>query len=167
LGQQQGTIIEDDDLDFGNDGGFKSSPSPSPGTGNSTDIFGNNGGSRGETKTRGGNGASSGDTITTGSATVRILRPPAEAGAPPKLDKAPTLTNDSIVELVAAGFSEGTIIRRIEQSAVDFDLSPDKLSELRKHRVSDKVLAAMKTAMGDSGDTKTQPATNGSQKQRN
>jgi hypothetical protein len=174
LGQQQGMILDDEDVMdsslFGNDGGIKpSSPgqNPSPGSGNSTDIFGSNGGSRGESKTRGGNGSTSGDTITTGSATVRILRPPAEAGAPPKLDKAPALNNDSIVELVEAGFSDGTIIRRIEQSPVDFDLSPDRLSELRKRRVSDRVLSAMKLAMGDSGDAKTPSATNGSQKQRN
>jgi hypothetical protein len=170
LSEQQGMMADDDDLDFGSDSGFKSnfpSQSSSPGNGNSSDIFGNSSGNRSETKTRGGRGGNSGDTMTTGSATVRLIRPPAEAGAPPKLDKAPTLNNDSIVEMVAAGFTDGTIIRRIEQSPVDFDLSPDKLAELRKRRVSDKVLDAMKVAMGDSGDTKTQPANNGSPKQRN
>ena len=48
-----------------------------------------------------------------------------------------------------AGFSEGTIIRRIEQSPVEFDLAADKVEALRKKRVSEKVLAAMKAAMGD------------------
>ncbi len=124
---------------------------PDPG---STDIFGSSGGVRGNTRSRGGNASSSGDTITTGSATVRILRPPTEAGAPPKLEKVATLTNDSIVELVDAGFSEGTIIRRIEQSPVEFDLSPAKLTELRKHRVSEKILSAMKAATGDTSDSK-------------
>jgi len=115
-----------------------------------TNIFGSSGGSRGQTRSRGGNGSASGDTVTTGSATVRILKPPAEAGAgPTKLEKAKTLTNDSIVELVEAGFSEGTIIRRIEQSPVEFDLAATKLEELRKQRVSEKILAAMKVAMGD------------------
>src|SRR5215216_2599198 len=115
-----------------------------------TNIFGSSGGSRGQTRSRGGNGSASGDTVTTGSATVRILKPPAEAGAgPTKLEKAKTLTNDSIVELVEAGFSEGTIIRRIEQSPVEFDLAAAKLEELRKQRVSEKILAAMKVAMGD------------------
>ena len=66
-----------------------------------------------------------------------------------KLEKTKSLTNDSIVELVDAGFSEGTIIRRIEQSPVEFDLAPEKLEALRKKRVSDKVLAAMRAAMGD------------------
>jgi hypothetical protein len=124
---------------------------PDPG---STDIFGSSGGSRGSTQSRGGNSSAAGDTVTTGSATVRILRPPSEAGAQPKLEKVATLTNDSIVELVEAGFSEGTIIRRIEQSPVEFDLSPAKLSDLRKHRVSEKILSAMKAATGDTSDTK-------------
>ena len=57
-------------------------------------------------------GSNEGDTRTTGSATVRIIRPPAEAGsAVPKLEKTHTLTNESIIQLVEAGFSEGTIIK--------------------------------------------------------
>src|SRR5688572_17704336 len=68
-------------------GGDRKDPiaSQPPGSGNSTDIFGSSGGSRGGTKSRGGNTSSSGDTLTTGSATVRIIRPPSEAGASPKL----------------------------------------------------------------------------------
>lgn len=129
--------------------------------GNSTDIFGSSGGVRGNTQSRGGNSSASGDTVTTGSATVRILRPPSEAGAPLKLQKVATLTNDSIVELIEAGFSEGTIIRRIEQSPVEFDLSPAKLTDLRKHRVSEKILSAMKAATGDTGDSKAASGLNG------
>ncbi|HUS11070.1 MAG TPA: hypothetical protein VMZ30_11440 [Pyrinomonadaceae bacterium] len=128
---------------------------------NSTDIFGSSGGFHGSTRSKGGNSASGGDTITTGSATVRILRPPAEAGAVPKLEKVATLTNDSIVELIEAGFSEGTIIRRIERSPVEFDLSPEKLAELRRHRVSEKILSAMKTATGETSETRSQPTFNG------
>jgi hypothetical protein len=118
---------------------------------NSTNIFGSSGGVKGRTKSNGANGGIENDVITTGSATVKIIRPPTEAGAPSsaKLEKTKSLTNDSIVELVEAGFSEGTIIRRIEQSPVEFDLTANKLDDLRKHRVSDKVLAAMKAAMGD------------------
>jgi hypothetical protein len=115
----------------------------------STDIFGSRGSGRSETRSRGGNGSASGDVETTGSATVRIIRPPTEAGGALKLEKSTALTNDSIVELVEAGFSEGTIIRRIEHSSVDFDLSSAKLAELRKHRVSEKIIAAMRTAMGE------------------
>jgi hypothetical protein len=124
--------------------------SPSSGNDGSVDIFGSSGGVKGETRTRGGlDGSHSGDTMTTGSATVRIIKPPVEANAPMKLEKTPSLTNASIIELVEAGFSEGTIIRRIEQSPVEFDLSANQIAELRKHRVSEKILTAMKAATGD------------------
>lgn len=144
--------------------------STSPQTGNgsdgsSIDIFGSSGGSKGSTRSRGGSGSSSGDIVTTGSATVRILRPPAEAGAPSKLEKTKPLNNDAIVELVEAGFSEGTIIRRIEQSPVDFDLSPAKLVELKQKRVSEKILAAMKSAMGVDTSASNSPTDNGTSKQ--
>lgn len=115
----------------------------------STDIFGSSGGSSGRTKSRGANGSNDNDTNMTGSATVRIIRPPVEPGGAPKLEKTPTLTNDSIIELVEAGFTEGTIIRRIELSPAEFDLTPPKMAELRRRRVSDKIIAAMKTAMSD------------------
>jgi hypothetical protein len=58
------------------------------------------------------------------------------------------------VELIEAGFSEGTIIRRIEQSPVEFDLSPTKLADLRKRRVTEKILSAMKVASGETGESK-------------
>jgi hypothetical protein len=115
-----------------------------------TGIFGSGSGSQSRTRGRGMNGASQGDTQTSGSATVRILRPPAEAGgAPPRLERTPTLNNNAIVELVEAGFSEGTIIRRIEQSPAEFDLSPARLAELRRRRVSEPIINAMRAAMGD------------------
>jgi hypothetical protein len=117
-----------------------------------TNIFGSSGGAKGRNKSNMGNGGVDNDIMTTGSATVRIIKPPTEtggAGGAAKLEKTKSLTNDSIVELVEAGFSEGTIIRRIEQSPVEFDLSASKLDDLRKRRVSDKVLAAMRAAMGE------------------
>ena len=121
-----------------------------PSDGSSVDIFGSSGGSKGSTRSRAGNNSGTDDTITTGSATVRILRPPTEAGgASAKLEKTQSLTNDAVCELVEAGFSEGTIIRRIENSPVDFDLSATKVEELRKKRVSEKIISAMKAAMGD------------------
>jgi hypothetical protein len=138
-----------------------------PSDGSSVDIFGSSGGSRGTVKSRGQNGSMSGDTITTGSATVRILRPPTEAGGagPAKLEKTKSLNNDAVIELVEAGFSEGTIIRRIEQSSVDFDLAPEKLAELKKHRVSEKIVTAMKTAMGVDPGASTTPTANATPKQ--
>ena len=157
LARQEGMDPFDDDS-WGDDQSLGSTfelPKGSSQNGGSSDpgtsIFGSSAGSKGQTRSRGGNGSASGDTITTGSATVKILRPPTEAGGAgsTKLEKTKTLTNDSIVELVEAGFSEGTIIRRIEQSPVEFDLAVPKVEELRKQRVSDKILAAMKAAMGD------------------
>jgi hypothetical protein len=151
-----------DDMPLGDDGaaGHGGDGAGRQGSGaeqGSTDIFGSSGGSKGRVRSRGRSGDIDSDTQTTGSATVRIIRPPAEGGGDTqtKLERTPTLTNDSVVELVEAGFSEGTIIRRIEQSPVEFDLSPAKLAELRKRRVSEPVIAAMRAAMGEDG---TQPA---------
>lgn len=130
-------------------GGIKN---PDGSNGSSTDIFGSSSGSRQSNKSRTNNGSATGESELSGNATVRILRPPTEAGnntGSAKLERTKSLTNDSIVELVEAGFSEGTIIRRIEQSPVEFDLAAEKLDDLRKRRVSDKVLAAMKAAMGE------------------
>ncbi|HEX5886458.1 MAG TPA: hypothetical protein VFY67_18095 [Pyrinomonadaceae bacterium] len=157
LARQEGMNLFDDEswsdeefmskgLDRGagnNSGGTSSDPG--------TSIFGSSGGSKGQTRSNMGNGGAENDVVTTGSATVRILKPPTEAGGTDatKLEKTKSLTNESIVELVEAGFSEGTIIRRIEQSPVEFDLTAAKLEELRKRRVSDRVVAAMKAAMGE------------------
>jgi hypothetical protein len=161
LARQEGTDVPTDES-WGNDPFFNSKLDPkdgstkSPGSGSgsgdgSTSIFGSSSGSRERNSTRSGNGSASGDSQLSGSATVRIIRPPSEAGngSPAKLEKTKSLTNDSIVELVEAGFSEGTIIRRIEQSPVEFDLTADKLEALRKKRVTDKVIIAMKAAMGE------------------
>ena len=145
----------DDDAFFRRQGP-RASNSGDPG---GLDIFGSGGESKSEQKGRGMSAGGSGSTMTTGSATVRILRPPAEAGGEAlKLEKTPTLNNDSIVQLVDAGFSEGTIIKRIETSPADFDLSPAKLEELRKRRVSETIIAAMTLAMADdSASTTTNP----------
>ena len=152
MARQEGSDFSDEawsDESFSDSGPLLNNPSaPANNNGSTVDIFGSSGGNKGSTKTRGGGGSSSDDVITTGTATVRILRPPSEAGANPKLEKRSALTNDSIIELVEAGFSEGTIIRRIEQSSVEFNLSPEKMAELRRHRVTDKILDAMKSAMG-------------------
>jgi hypothetical protein len=123
------------------------------------DIFGDRAGTRNETRGRGTSGSNEGARSTTGNATVRILRPPAdEKGAGLKLEKTPTLTNDSIIGLVDAGFSEGTIIKRIEDSPVDFDLSDPRVADLRRHRVTEPVILAMKTAIRGDSDL-TQPKT--------
>ena len=102
-------------------------------------------------------GGNEAETTTTGSATVRILRPPIRslAAASLKLEKTPTLNNESVIKLVEAGFSEGTIIKRIEESPADFDLSTAKLLELRRRRVTDAIIAAMTAAMSDESETQS------------
>lgn len=161
MAQNESTFLADDswsDDPFFRSNGKRSNPS---GEGE-TDIFGSSGGSSGQTRSRGERGGSQGERTTTGSATVRIIRPPTEAGgAALKLEKTPTLDNEAIINLVDAGFSEGTIIKRIENSPGEFDLSPAKLVELRKHRVTDPIIAAMTNAMEGSDPKLTNPGASG------
>ena len=113
-------------------------------------IFGSGSSSQSSGRSNGAPVGNQNEGNMSGSATVLIIKPPAEGGesASPKLEKTPTLTNEGVIKLVEAGFSEGTIIKRIEDSPVDFDLSPAKLDELFKRRVTDAIIAAMRTAMG-------------------
>jgi hypothetical protein len=156
LARQDGNDVPTDES-WGDDPFFNSKLDPKDGgtkgsgSDGSTSIFGSSSGARQKNSSRTGNGSASGESQLSGAATVRILRPPTESGtgSSAKLEKTKSLTNETIVELVDAGFSEGTIIRRIEQSPVEFDLAADKLEALRKRRVTDKVLAAMKAAMGE------------------
>lgn len=162
LARGEGVVMDNSD-DFDNDAFFHEEKKPSATkkpeveNENETGIFGSGSGSSGRTRSRGLNGNNEGDTQTSGSVSVKILRPPAEEGGAPKLERTPTLNNDSIVELVEAGFSEGTIIRRIEGSPVDFDMSASKLAELRRRRVSDRIIAAMKSALGDDAAANATP----------
>ena len=161
LARQEGMDMMLDDESWGDEefftgvdpkSGTSTSPNAAPGSNDpGINIFGSSGGLKGRNRSRSGTGSADSDIVTTGSATVKLIKPPAEPGdsGPAKLEKTKSLTNDSIVELVEAGFSEGTIIRRIEQSPVEFDLAANKLDELRKRRVTEKVLAAMKAAMGE------------------
>jgi len=151
--QMGGTFTVNED-GWENDTFFKEVKKPSDGASQSqgTNIFGSGGSSQSSSRTRNGLGGNQNEGNVTGSATVRIIKPPAEGGgenAPAKLEKTPTLNNDGVIRLVEAGFSEGTIIKRIEESPVDFDFSPGKLDELYKKRVTDAIIAAMRTAMGD------------------
>ena len=135
-----------DDSFFNRGSNKKSNGAESEGSG--TNIFGSGGSSRSRSESRAGNGGNASEGTVTGSASVKILRPESEAGATPKLEKTPVLDNDGVIRLVEAGFSEGTIIKRIQESPVDFDLSPGKLDELYKKRVTDPIVAAMSAAMG-------------------
>lgn len=129
---------------------FKRPNAKDSGTAQDTDIFGSRSGGQSQSRSRGGvSGDRSGTSEITGSATVRIIKPPTEGGEP-RLERAPRLNNQHVVDMVQAGFSEGTILRRIEMEQVEFDLSSKAIEELRKNRVSDKVVKAMRTAMDES-----------------
>jgi hypothetical protein len=155
LSAQMGTVFLTDD-EWSGDPFFRDSKKQSGGDPKSqsseSNIFGSGSNSQSSERTPGGlNGGNQNDSNLNGSATVRIIKPPPSGsggGAGPTLEKTPTLTNEGVIRLVEAGFSEGTIIKRIEESPVDFDLSPAKLDELFKKRVTDAIIAAMRAAMG-------------------
>jgi hypothetical protein len=152
LSSQMGTVFIDED-EWSSESLFKDLKKPNTGEPRTQDggnIFGSGSSSQSSTRSRGGLGGDQNEGNLSGSATVRIIKPQTEAGesASPKLEKTPTLTNEGVIKLVEAGFSEGTIIKRIEESPVDFDLSPAKLDELFKRRVTDAIIAAMRAAMG-------------------
>jgi len=147
LSSQMGIVFIDED-EWSGESLFKDGKKPNSGGGES--IFGSGSSSQSSGRSNGMPGGNQNEGNVSGSATVRIIKPQTEAGesASPKLEKTPTLTNEGVIKLVEAGFSEGTIIKRIEESPVDFDLSPAKLDELFKRRVTDAIIAAMRAAMG-------------------
>lgn len=151
LSQDQSFAVSAEEWD--DEAFFRASTAPPSGTG--SPIFGSGGGSKSESKQRGLRGGNETEGNVTGSATVRIIRPQAEASAPAKLERTPTLSNDEVIQLVEAGFSEGTIIKRIESSPAAFDLSPAKLEELQKRRVTEPIITAMRTAMGETANVPT------------
>lgn len=152
LSQTAGFDADDNDWSS-NDSFFKGLKGPGADSNSqSANIFGSGASSGSSNKSRGREEGNQNEGTVTGSATVRIIRPPSEAGASePKLEKTPTLDNEAVIHLVEAGFSEGTIIKRIEGSPADFDLSPPKLDELHKRRVTDAIITAMTRAMNDKG----------------
>lgn len=145
---------KDDEAFFNGSSVFKELPSEKEARRKENDamIFGSQSGGASKTESRGfgPRGSSSGTSELSGSATVRIVRPPSDTGPAPRLQRAPKLDNQGILEMIQAGFSEGTIIRKIESSPVDFDLSAKAVSVLRQNRVSDKIIQAMTTAMDES-----------------
>ena len=153
LSSQMGTVFVSDDDEWDGDTFFKDLKRPGAAQESEkqgANIFGSGGSSQSQVRTRGGLGGNQNEGTISGSATVRIIKPPVEPGesTTPKLERVAVLNNEGIVRLVEAGFSEGTIIKRIEESPVEFDLSPAKIEELHKRRVTDPIIAAMTTAMG-------------------
>lgn len=51
--------------------------------------------------------------------------------------------------MIQAGFSEGTVLRKIEITQVNFDLSAKAVTELRKNRVTERIIKAMTEAMDE------------------
>ncbi len=149
LSSQTGTTIVNDD-EWNDDTFFKKRGAGEPQS-QGDSIFGSGSSSQSQSRSRGALGGNQNDGTITGSATVRIIKPPVEGGdgATARLEKTPTLNNEGVIRLVEAGFSEGTIIKRIEDSPVDFDLSATKIEELHKRRVTAAIIAAMTAAMGD------------------
>jgi hypothetical protein len=151
LSSQMGIVLVDDD-EWTSESLLKE-----PKAQGGASVFGSGSSSQSSGRSNGAPVGNQNDGNVSGSATVRIIKPPTEAGGAAKLERTPTLTNDSVVELVEAGFSEGTIVRRIEQSPVEFDLSPAKLTELRKRRVGEPVINAMRAAMGEDAKEPAHP----------
>lgn len=114
--------------------------------GEESSVFGSRSGNQSRTNRGGLNGESSNEGEVSGSAKVRIIRPPSEGGGP-KLERARKLDNQAIIDMAQAFFSEGTILRKIENTHVDFDLSANGLAELRRNRVSERIIKAMQDAM--------------------
>jgi hypothetical protein len=152
LSSQMGTPIMSED-EWAGDPFFKDLKKPDGGDSQNqgSSIFGSGGSSQSQSQSRAGRGGNQNEGSVSGSATVRIIKPPVEGGenAALKLEKTPTLNNEGVIRLVEAGFSEGTIIKRIEESPADFDLSPAKVADLYKRRVTEPIIAAMTAAMGD------------------
>src|SRR5215212_3495567 len=53
------------------------------------------------------------------------------------------LTNSAVVKLVRAGFKEKTVIAIIRSRPAQFDLSPDRLIELKRSGVSEHIILVM------------------------
>lgn len=150
LSSQMGIVLVDED-EWTSESLFKDGKKGDTKAQGGEGIFGSGSSSQSSGRSNGAPVGGQNEGNVSGSATVRIIKPPTEGGesASPKLEKTPTLTNEGVIKLVEAGFSEGTIIKRIEDSPVEFDLSPAKLDELFKRRVTDAIIAAMRAAMGD------------------
>src|SRR5687767_7851938 len=54
-----------------------------------------------------------------------------------------TLNNAAVVKLTKAGFKEKTIISIIYSRVPNFDLSPDRMIELKRNGVTEKIIVAM------------------------
>jgi len=112
LSAQLGTVVvSNSDEDWANEP-FRTE-APSQGSG--TSIFGSGSSSRSSSRSRGGLGGNENEGNVSGSATVRIIKPPVEGGenATPKLEKTPTLTNEGVIRLVEAEIGRASCRERV------------------------------------------------------
>ena len=70
---------------------------------------------------------------------LAVLAIPTLAQAPPVV----RLTNSDVVKMVNAGIPESVIVREIQISATNFNISPDALIDLKHKHVPDSVLGAI------------------------
>src|SRR5262249_136281 len=61
----------------------------------------------------------------------------------PDVNRREVLTNDAVINLSRAGFKERTIITLIRTSEISFDISTNKLVELKKRGVNERVINEM------------------------
>src|SRR3954462_2127552 len=59
------------------------------------------------------------------------------------------LTNQSVIKLVKAGFREKTVIAIIRSRSSKFDLSPDRLIEMKRAGVGEQIILAMLSHEGE------------------
>jgi hypothetical protein len=63
-------------------------------------------------------------------------------------DKGPGMSNYQVFLLTKQGVTEQDLIARINTNPVEFDVSPEKLAELRRNGVSDSIINAMVARVG-------------------
>jgi hypothetical protein len=143
-------FTKEDEAFFNSMPSFQEALGDRPAKPGKTSIFGSASDSQSATRTRqpSADHSQQGESELAGTATVSIIRAPAQEGVL-KLERAPKLDNQVIIKLIEACFSEGTILRKIETTQIDFDTSPKALAELRRNRVSERIIRAMTEAMGE------------------
>ncbi|QMW23501.1 hypothetical protein [Sandaracinobacteroides saxicola] len=74
---------------------------------------------------------------------AQTTAPAAVAAAPAPAPAAEVVTNDTVIKLLGAGLGEAAVIAKIRSGNTSFDLSTDKLIELKSKGVPNAVIAAM------------------------
>ena len=102
LSSQIGTVVLSDDDEWNGDSFFRELKRPDGAENQGSSIFGSGSGSKSQSRTGNGLGGNQNEGTITGSATVRIIKPPPEGGtenATAKLEKTPTLNNEAVIRI--------------------------------------------------------------------